>query len=326
MKTTQKNTQSNHIKNLLAHIMMGMLLISSSTACTQKQTSSEHQITGDEKSPSDQTSMPQSAPSKNDDVLRENTTSTNKPTKQPSSSVSIKPKVTPEDIKNTTLSIEEAQIIQQLQIAFANKDIATISKHIEYPLSVGGALADIKSADEFQERYKELLDKQLFLKVALSDLKDWEHVGSRGIMFDAGTIWLTDKIIAINYETAHQLQARNLLKKKLHPSIQTFKENIMLFATPSHIVRVDELSTGENRYSAWKSGKALSEKPDLVLTSSTIQANGSQGGIGYIFNNDNYRYEVGIHYATKTNEQKYSLRVFKHDKSIAQEYGQQLAP
>lgn len=61
---------------------------------------------------------------------------------------------------------------------------------------------------------------------------DWSEMGSKGLMFQNGEIWLDEdgKIIAINYQSEYEKNRIKELyqteKTKLHESIKIFKKHI----------------------------------------------------------------------------------------------------
>ncbi len=59
-------------------------------------------------------------------------------------------------------------------------------------------------------------------------------------------------------------------------------------------IRIDELGDGRYRYASWAKGKALSDKPDLVLKNGTVRVEGTGGNHTYLFISGPYRYECAV--------------------------------
>lgn len=67
-----------------------------------------------------------------------------------------------------------------------------------------------------------------------------------------------------------------------------------MWQTEKFTIRIDELGDGLYRYASWAKGKALSEKPDLVLSNGTVRVEGTGGNHTYQFTSGPYRYECAV--------------------------------
>ena len=79
-------------------------------------------------------------------------------------------------------------------------------------------------------------------------------------------------------------------KNTLYSSLKEFKDPLLIFATKSFRVRIDQLGNETYRYASWPVKKDMSQKPDLILYSNTIGYSGSCGNHEFVFKNGAYIY------------------------------------
>lgn len=193
------------------------------------------------------------------------------------------------------LDAQQQKEVKNIIQLFKNKDIQGIIHHVQYPLNREAGIPSIKNAKEMQQRFEQVFDPTFQKKIASSTLTQWSEVGSEGVMFEDGQVWLNeDKISAVNYSsTAEQAYRTSLIKAQknnLHESVKNFINPVLMFETATFTIRVDEITQDQYRYASWKKGQPLSSKPELVLTKGTVSSMGSDAI--YSFNSGPYRYEV----------------------------------
>ena len=122
-------------------------------------------------------------------------------------------------------------------------------------------------------------------------------MGSRGLMFQNGEIWLDEdgKIIAINYQSEYEKNRIKELyqteKTKLHESIKIFTKHICVLETPQFKIRIDKIGNNKFRYASWPSETSMSKQPNLIIDNGEFVPDGSGGNHKYVFKKDNYIYE-----------------------------------
>ncbi len=176
------------------------------------------------------------------------------------------------------------------------KAIAAITK---FPFSRETPMKDLENEKEFISNWDFIFDEQIIQELINSDPKaDWGQVGSKGIMYKYGAVWLTTEgqLLGVNYDPASLIERKNELvsndKKELHESIVDYKKPIILIETEKYRVRIDELHDGEYRYASWKLSSSMLEEPELVVFDGEQEFQGSGGDVHYIFKNGTYKYIV----------------------------------
>jgi hypothetical protein len=204
-----------------------------------------------------------------------------------------------------------------------NDDRNEISTWISYPLKRQYPIPDIKTKEDFILRYAEIFDDSLKDLIIDSDpATDWDEMGWRGIMLYSGVLWMDTegKIIAINYQSeVEKNKQKNLIeadKKKLHPSLVEFKNPAYILETAKFRIRIDQLSNGKYRYASWPISKAMSEKPDLILTNGEVFMDGSGGNHHFEFKNGIYKYECFIWRLRGSDTSPANLIVYKNEDEI----------
>lgn len=198
-----------------------------------------------------------------------------------------------------------------------------VAKMISYPLRRENPVPSIKNKEEFVKRYSDIFDAGLKKEIISSKIdKDWQEVGWRGIMLNSGTIWFdTDgKLKSINYESDFEKKLKAKLiasqKKKVHSSIANFKEPVYVLETSKFRIRIDDLGNQNYRYASWSIKKAMSEKPDLIISNGKWTADGSGGNSKFDFKKGNYLYECYIIVLGTSDSPPATLTIYENGKEI----------
>lgn len=194
---------------------------------------------------------------------------------------------------------------------------------VAYPLQRPYPLPPIKNKKEFLVRFDEIFDDTLKrLIIQSKPATDWSEVGWRGIMLHQGEVWvdLEGTITAINYqsqaEMAHKKELIEADKKKLYPSLASYKAPLYILETKKFRIRIDELSEDRYRYASWPLSKSMSEKPDLVLTNGEWFFEGSGGNHRIEFRNAGYKYVCSIIKLGTVDSPDAVLTVYKGEQEI----------
>ncbi|MCU7964208.1 hypothetical protein L5M28_16745 [Shewanella sp. SW32] len=218
---------------------------------------------------------------------------------------------------------EYIPLVQGLIDAAKANDLEVIAKRVAYPLKREYPIPAIQNTQEMIARFDQVFDPKLLEQIAHSKIEaDWQTMGWRGIMLGSGVVWLDfdGKIIAINYQTPVEakLKAEFIAKQQtvLHPSVSEFVSPALSWETAKFTIRVDDMGNSQYRYAAWAKGKALSEKPDLVLNKGKLVFDGSGGNHSYQFRSGPYQYYCYVTVLGGSDSPLGELVVFKNDQEI----------
>lgn len=218
---------------------------------------------------------------------------------------------------------EYIPLVQGLIDAAKANDLEAIAKRVAYPLKREYPIPAIQNTQEMIARFDQVFDPKLLEQIAHSKIEaDWQTMGWRGIMLGSGVVWLDfdGKIIAINYQTLVEakLKAEFIAKQQraLHPSVSEFVGPALSWETAKFTIRVDDMGNSQYRYAAWAKGKALSEKPDLVLNKGKLVFDGSGGNHSYQFRSGPYQYHCYVTVLGTSDSPPGELVVFKNDQEI----------
>lgn len=196
---------------------------------------------------------------------------------------------------NAILGEQISSLVEMLRAG----DADLIAARVDYPLNRETPIPSINDAAEFQRRFNEVFDQAFIDKILNSTADQWAQVGSKGIMFDNGALWLdgtSGNITAVNYQSEAEKQIKEGLiadqKQGLHASLATFESPLHKFKTETYLIRVDHLGDDKYRYASWKLAKSESSKPDLVLGNGVFEYQGSGGNHDITFTNGDYTYKV----------------------------------
>lgn len=207
----------------------------------------------------------------------------------------------PAHAEEPQLGAEYHPLVQKVIDAAKARDPQALANQMEYPFKQEYPIPVIKNSSEMLARFDEVFDYAILNSIATSRVgQDWQTMGWRGIMLGSGEVWLDfdGKVIAINHQTAQaaELKATLIARKKsgLHPSVQGYKSPELMWQTEKFTIRIDDIGDGHYRYASWAKGKALSDKPDLVLKNGTVRVEGTGGNHTYQFKSGPYRYECVV--------------------------------
>lgn len=175
-----------------------------------------------------------------------------------------------------------------------------LSHLVTYPLKRQNPLKNITNAKEFVAYFPILFDDAFKKKLTqFADSDVFDHNGEYGLVggpFD-GDIWLNEKgaIQAINYSSKREADLKSKLtaaiKAQIYPTVNQWDENIMVLQSPKLLIRLDRVGK-DIRYVSWSKGRPTSEKPDLILTHGTEEAQGTMGGWTYTFKSGDWTYVI----------------------------------
>lgn len=202
-------------------------------------------------------------------------------------------------------------------------DPHAIAQHISFPLTRQNPIPPIKTAKEFVQRFDEVFDEDFSERIIESTLEqDWAQVGSRGVMFNNGELWLgyTGKVIAIHHQTqkdkARYKQIIAKQKRTLHPSLRNFAEPVWTWQNKRYRIRIDKMSDATYRYASWKAGASQSSKPDIIIKNGKVDVQGTSRNTEWVFQNGNYRYVFEHNYIYSRTGYETALWVYHKDKVI----------
>ncbi|BCO13926.1 hypothetical protein H9X88_11155 [Aeromonas hydrophila] len=199
------------------------------------------------------------------------------------------------------LGAEYRPLVQKVIDAAKARDPQALARQMKYPFKQEYPIPIIKSPSEMVARFDEVFDEALLNSIASSRVgQDWQAMGWRGIMLGSGEVWLDfdGKVIGINHQTAQAAKRKAELvakqKSDLYPGLREYQRPELMWQTEKFTIRIDELGDGRYRYASWAKGKALSDKPDLVLSNGTVRVEGTGGNHTYQFTSGTYRYECAV--------------------------------
>ncbi|WP_430815493.1 hypothetical protein [Carboxylicivirga sp. RSCT41] len=221
------------------------------------------------------------------------------------------------------LNTESQQIIEAFIEHIKTDDVEVLKTKIAYPLKREYPLPHINNTAEFQKYYHILFDTSLKDRIVSSDIqKDWSVVGSEGIMFGNGLLWLNHKgqVIALNYQSEEEAGIKDEIINKnrlnIHESLRDFANPAYTLTTKKFIVRIDKMADGQYRYASWTANSDMTQKPDLVLFNGKMSYDGSGGNHSYQFKNGIYTYEVYVFVIGTEDSHDAELNVYKNSDRI----------
>ena len=197
---------------------------------------------------------------------------------------------------------QNLKIIKEFIGNIKDQNMEELCNRISFPFERKYPLPDIKSKEEFLNRYHEVFDDSLISMIVHSNPdSDWGAVGWRGIIFLRGELWLDYEeggLICVNYQSKFEIKRRAELidseKKDLYPAIRDFKEPILILETDKYRIRIDDLGKGNYRYVSWAIKDGMREKPEMVLENGKMEFVGSGGDHYFEFRNGDYLYECSL--------------------------------
>ncbi|WP_421153781.1 hypothetical protein [Aeromonas dhakensis] len=229
----------------------------------------------------------------------------------------------PAHAEEPLLAAEYQPLVQKVIDAAKARDQQALARQIKYPFKREYPIPVINNSSEMMARFDEVFDEAILKRIASSRAgQDWQAMGWRGIMLGSGEVWLDfdGKVIGINHQTAQAAKRKVELvakqKSDLYPGLREYKRPELMWQTEKFTIRIDELGDGRYRYASWAKGKALSDKPDLVLKNGTVRMEGSGGNHTYLFTNGPYRYECAVTVLGEQGMPPGELVVYQNDVAI----------
>ncbi|MEV3819753.1 hypothetical protein [Aeromonas dhakensis] len=229
----------------------------------------------------------------------------------------------PAHAEEPLLAAEYQPLVQKVIDAAKARDQQALARQIKYPFKREYPIPVINNSSEMMARFDEVFDEAILKRIASSRAgQDWQAMGWRGIMLGSGEVWLDfdGKVIGINHQTAQAAKRKAELvakqKSDLYPGLREYKRPELMWQTEKFTIRIDELGDGRYRYASWAKGKALSDKPDLVLKNGTVRMEGSGGNHTYLFTNGPYRYECAVTVLGEQGMPPGELVVYQNDVAI----------
>ncbi len=225
----------------------------------------------------------------------------------------------------------------QLKDAVLKNQRKQVSELIDYPLSVYGKEYKyvIQGKTEFLKLYDAIFSPDMLAVLKKQQFEDLFAKWS-GVMIGQGEVWfygtcpdveckkvtvLVESMYSPSFFNSAQGKKAfndflNKEKSKLHQSLVTFKEPVLLWHTKNHIIRIDRISGDNYRYAAWNIGSDQSKKPNLILKKGQLFRDGSGGNHHYEFKNGAYTYVCRVNLIGGSDTPPGSIEVFEKDKKI----------
>ncbi|MDE7413757.1 MAG: hypothetical protein K2N05_08240 [Muribaculaceae bacterium] len=201
-------------------------------------------------------------------------------------------------VVNDSLPANVSEIVK----AVANRDSATFSAHVNYPLERPYPLKDIKDEKEMQSYYNVMVDDSLKNVIAKSGHGDWSESGWRGwTVKDGQYLWIDGDVYEVNYLSNKEKNLKDSLVKKEKASLPPAlakgwtPEWVMEDITEGTVYRIDADSVflssadvdiagkgGEYRLSVYMRGGDLRRHPEKVIRGRR-EVDGSVGNVNYYF-------------------------------------------
>lgn len=221
------------------------------------------------------------------------------------------------------INAEKRKVVNAFIQCIKTGNKKALANKVAYPLKRELPLPAIKNRTEFIQRYNEVFDDSLIQQISRSKPdQDWSEVGWRGIMFQQGDVWLDEdgRLISVNYQSFTESKRKAALltaeKSKLHESIRVFEEPVSVLKTSKYLIRIDDLGNGNYRYASWPVTKAMSSKPDIVITNGKFTADGTGGNHSITFTNNGYTYECYFTIIGAKNDPPATVTISKGNKVL----------
>lgn len=221
---------------------------------------------------------------------------------------------------NNDKPIKVEKLVKQFKKIIGNNDKEKLSRQILYPLNREHPLPEVVDKEDFLKRYDEIFDIDFRNVILNSKQEEWETVGSRGLMFDNGSLWLdfSGRVFAVNYQSKAEKQKATILLDRqateIHESLKHFEKPVLELETARFKVRIDDMGDYHYRYASWSEESLTTEEPDLVLTGGEIQYQGSGGDYLFEFKNGEYRYVVMTNKMGPNGSAPAMLKIYYRDK------------
>jgi hypothetical protein len=188
---------------------------------------------------------------------------------------------------------ELAQFDSKLRHALERSDSAQLAALVSYPLRVNGPGRGsyvIPNPRTLQEQFLHVFPPQLKAAVLGTPQRDVSCM-SAGVMYGDGALWIQPVLTA--GRLSYRIQTINLPGES-QPALRDGHLLEFVCETAQHRVIVDYEEQSNYRYRAWNKPHAITEKPDIEITSGSqaFEGTGQCGHQMWIFTRGNTRYTV----------------------------------
>lgn len=164
--------------------------------------------------------------------------------------------------------------IEAIMRSIANGDAKKLASLTAYPIMRPYLLEDIEDSAQMVAYFNTMFDAPIREKLRKATVDDWEAVGAKGYLFDNGSLWIHDSLIAVNYVSKKEQQMINEGSKKeeatLHASLrgEGWKFMSCYLGEDGTLFRLDQKSKGKSnnyRLTVFPKGVKAGDKPQLLL-------------------------------------------------------------
>jgi hypothetical protein len=196
---------------------------------------------------------------------------------------------------------KEGYVVGKKILNLINQNKANeLAEFVNYPLQRPSPIPDIQNEKEFVAYFPTLFDtkfKKMIPKFSQKEVLARNGMfGMVGEVF-TGEIWYDESgIYSVNYNSDREMALEKALNDKtkalIYPSMKDFESNIVMLKSKNLELRIDYTKDAKIRYASWSKGKAISQKPDLVLFGNQEISDGHPPFPFYVFKNKNWKYIV----------------------------------
>ena len=185
-------------------------------------------------------------------------------------------------------SAEILPTVQKFKDLLKTNNPQQIAQNIVYPFSLGQGVPNVQNEQEFIEKYDIILPEYLRKYFIDSPAEQWgsgQNLGGICLNYcpdahltdDGKIIWIKDSKELAQYRKEYIEKE----KQTIHPSLKNYNYNLYTMETKDWLIRIDDMKglykqviPDENykdnyRFAAWKKGKTISDKPDIVIEHGT---------------------------------------------------------
>lgn len=164
--------------------------------------------------------------------------------------------------------------IEAIMRSIANGDAKKLASLTAYPIMRPYPLEDIEDSAQIVAYFNTMFDAPIREKLRKATVDDWEAVGAKGYLFDNGSLWIHDSLIAVNYVSKKEQQMINEGSKKeeatLHASLrgEGWKFMSCYLGEDGTLFRLDQKLKGKSnnyRLTVFPKGVKAGNKPQLLL-------------------------------------------------------------
>ncbi|MFK7787391.1 MAG: hypothetical protein AB8B56_19865 [Crocinitomicaceae bacterium] len=175
-----------------------------------------------------------------------------------------------------------------------DRDWIGVSDVIAYPLPRKHPLEDISNKEDFLSQQGELFDDSLINLIANSHPdSNWRAVGSRGLRFMRGELWLDEsgRLISVNYKSeAARVREEGMIeadREALPVFLQEYERPVLTMDAGKWIIRIDQVKGMSYRFVGWIQGNRNPNRDAVeIIFNGFLEYQGSGGNHTYTFKND----------------------------------------